>query len=86
MEPPVLQGKLLGNGGYESVGSREWYYAWVLVDPEHAANLMKAELEKNKDAMDKVREAFTLMFLPPAERLDYVRKYSSVNVVSPDQD
>jgi hypothetical protein len=78
-----VKGPMLGDGGYTSVGSREWFYAWVLADPEHAADLIKAEMEKNKDAAARVGDAFTLMFLPSSERLDFVRMFSSANVVAP---
>ena len=90
LEPIVLQGNLLGDGGSASVGKREWYYAWVLADPEHAADLMKTDLEKLSDSNEtaaipyQVQDAFTLMFLPPAERLDYVRQFSSANVMAAD--
>jgi hypothetical protein len=84
-----VKGNLLGDGGYTSVDRRDWLYAWVLADSEHAADLIKAEMEENKDSKENARtpqgvqDAFSLMFLPSSERLDYLRMFSSANVVAP---
>lgn len=89
---PMLQGGLLGDGGYQSVGRRGWLFAWVLADPAHAAELIRTEMEKLKDSGEKaqppsgVQDAFTLMFLPPEERLEYVRMYANANLSAPDRE
>ncbi|MBI3860305.1 MAG: hypothetical protein HY290_00255, partial [Planctomycetia bacterium] len=89
---PAVKGNLLGDGGYASVGRREWYYAWILADPEHAVELLQAELEKVKDPKDKnqtpwqLQEAFTFLSLPASERLDYILEFAVANLSKPYQE
>jgi hypothetical protein len=86
---PAVKANRIGDGGDTSVGRREWYYAWVLADPEHAVELLQAELEKVKDPKDKnqtpwqVQDALTFLSLPPSERLDYILEFAVANLSKP---
>lgn len=91
LEPEVNAG-LLGNGGYQNVSRREWYDAWALADPAHAAEIFQAEMQKAKPAADSkepvrapdwIQEAVSLMALPAAERLDYLLEFHVANLSKP---
>ncbi|MDB5337844.1 MAG: blaR1 6, partial [Planctomycetaceae bacterium] len=83
---PELISKMLGNGGIESVGMNQWLCAWVVADPEHATVLMKAEMEKSRGSKEPpywIANAYTLLCLPKAEQLEFVREYGNAGLVSP---
>jgi hypothetical protein len=83
---PELSGKMLGNGGSESVGMLQWLNARVVADPDHATVLLKAEMEKsrgNEKPPYWIDSAYTLMALPKSEKLEFVRKYGNAGLVSP---
>lgn len=83
---PELSGKMLGNGGSESVGMNQWLCAWVVADPEHAVALLKAEMEKPRGTEEPpywIRGAYTLLCLPKTEQLKYVREYGNAGLSGP---
>jgi protocatechuate 3,4-dioxygenase beta subunit len=89
---PALNGNLLGDGGYAAVARRDWYIAWILADPEHAARLLQARMEKTMDAKDinpqslGVQDALTFMALPPTERLDFIQTVGVAGFFKPYRD
>lgn len=80
-----LTGQQFGNGGSESVGMRRWLCAWVIADPEHAVELLKAEMEKARgdEKPHWIDGAYTLLWLPRSEQLDFVRHYGDTGLTYP---
>lgn len=64
--------------GSSGVGRNEWFMAWAMVDPEHAAELAERELDAIKDAKMKqstwygAMECVNLWLAGPDERLKNV--------------
>lgn len=84
-----LTGQQFGNGGSESVGMRRWLCAWVIADPEHAVELLKAEIEKlrgDEKPPHWIDSAYTLLWLPRSEQLDFVRHYGDTGLTYPFMD
>ncbi len=57
--------------GFSGHGPREWYQAWALADPRHAATLFEKEVDASKEKGGRLPDVAPMLYLltlPPKER------------------